>query len=644
MTKTWYNIKALNSSAAVLTIFAEIGSFGVTAAQFVQDLTNLGSITDLTVKINSPGGSVSDGVAIFNALKASPAQVQVEIDGWALSIASFIAMAGDKITMANNSLLMIHNPWATAAGNAADLRKMADVLDKTRDTLLSGYGRSGKSEADLIALLDAETWFDAEEALAAGFIDEIITVATPIAAGFDSNKFNVPSRYLSKGNTVSATTTPAPTDAVRAHILAQDTARRNEIASTFKSFANHEGVAALQATCQNDVNCSVLDANAKLLAHLGGGASPVAGRYIPDGAAGINNRSADFQEACVQSLLIRAGVRVTDPSPMVRDVERMNITAMAENILSMNGKRASGMGRADVIKAAMSTSDFPQLLANTAGKALMLGYENEPTTHAIWTAEKEVANFKPQTFAALSEAPGLLEVPEGGEYKRGAFGEGAETFSIKTFGRVLEITRQALINDDLEAFTQMPAAFGSSARRKEADLVYAKLTGNTVLSDNNALFHAEHGNLAAAGAALSVESLGAARSAMRRQKGRAGEGHIDPQPRFLIVPVTLESKAESILSSLVLAGAMNDTSNLQWIRNLTLVADPRLDDVSETAWYLAASPTQLDTIVRAYLAGQARPFYEEELEFMRDTMGIKSRLDFGCGVIDYRGLYKNPGA
>jgi ATP-dependent protease ClpP protease subunit len=643
MTKTWYNLKALNNSAAVLTIFSEIGSFGVSAAQFVQDLTNLGSITDLTVKINSPGGSVSDGVAIFNALKASPARVQVEIDGWALSIASFIAMAGDTITMASNSLLMIHNPWTTAAGNAADLRKMADVLDKTRNSLLAGYGRSGKSEADLIALLDAETWFDAEEALAAGFIDEIITTAAPIAASFDSNKFNVPSRYLLKGNTVSAAA-PQPNNGVRDHILAQDTARRDAITSAFKSFANHTGVAALQAACLSDVNCSVLDANVKLLAHLGNGASPVAGHYIPDGAGGVDSRSADFKEACVQSLLIRAGVRVPDPSPMVRDVERMNITAMAESILSMSGQRTAALGRADLIKAAMSTSDFPQLLANTAGKALMLGYESEPTTHSIWTAEKEVANFKPQTFAALSEAPGLLEVPEGGEYKHGSFGEGAETFSIKTFGRVLSITRQALINDDLGAFTQMPAAFGASARRKEADLVYAKLTGNTMLSDNKALFHADHGNLAAAGAALSIESLGAARAAMRRQKGRAGEGYIDPQPRFLIVPVTLESKAESILNSLVLAGAMNDTNNLQWIRNLTLVADPRLDDVSATAWYLAASPTQLDTIVRAYLAGQPRPFYEEELEFMRDTMGIKSRLDFGCGVIDYRGLYKNPGA
>lgn len=433
------------------------------------------------------------------------------------------------------------------------------------------------------------------------------------------------------------------TDEVRAQILAQETDRRTAITNSFGKFGKAHGVAELQAKCLADVNCSEQSAGTQLLEMLARGAESAAGNYIPTGT-GSDRRGADFKEACIHSLLIRAGVRVPNASPLVRDVERMNITAMAESILSMSGQRVSGMARSDIIKAALSTSDFPELLSNTAGKSMTLGYENEPATHAIWTAEKEVANFKEQSFAALSEAPGLLEVLEGGEYKHGIFGEGAEKFAIKTFGRILEITRQALINDDLGAFTQMPAAFGSSARRTEADIVYAKLTGATVLSDNKTLFHADHGNLAVAGTALSVDSLGAARAAMRRQRGQGGIGYIDPQPRFLIVPVTMESKAESILSSLVMPGAQNDASNLQWIRNLTLVADPRLDDVSPTAWYLSASPHQIDTIVRAYLAGQPRPFYEEQLEFNKDSMGIKCRLDFGCGVIDYRGLYKNPGA
>lgn len=644
MKKTWYTFNALTGNTATLTICDEIGSFGVTAAQFLQDLSALGNVTDITVYINSPGGSVQDGVAIFNALKTHPTRVTVEINGWALSIASFIAMAGDTIRMAENGLMMIHNPWTSAAGDAEALRKMADVLDKTRETLISGYARSGKSREEIIAMLDAETWMSADEALAAGFITEIVTNEMPIAAHFDRAKFNVPTRFFQKGNAMQVNQHLSVSDDARAQILAAETERRDRITTAFTKFRTMEGVSSIMAQCLNDVNCTAEQANTKLLAHLGAGASPIAAHYVPAEPRDGDRRGKDFKEACVQSLLIRAGVRVQDPSPMVRDVERMNITSMAESILSMHGKSSQGMARADIIKAALTTSDFPELLAGTAGKAMRLGYENEPATHAIWTAEKEVPDFKLQSFVALSEAPGLEEVPEGAEYTHGYFGEGAEKFSVKTFGRLLTITRQALINDDLGAFTQMPAAFGASARRKEADMVYEKLTGATALSDGVTLFHANHGNLAPAGAALGVDSLGAARAAMRRQKGIKGEGYIDPQPRFLIVPVALESHAESILSSLVLAGASNDANNLQWIRNLTLVADPRLDDNSEKAWYLAASPVQIDTIVRAYLAGQPRPYYEEQPEFTRDAMGVKSRLDFGCGVIDYRGLYKNPGA
>lgn len=646
MKKSWYSINALADYTATLSIFDEIGAFGVTATQFIQDLANLGDIKNLTIQINSQGGSVQDGVAIYNAIKQHPASVTIEINGWALSIASFIAMAGDTVRMASNSLLMLHNPWTSAAGDAAELRKTADVLDKTRETLISAYARSGKSRPEIITMLDAETWLDANEALSCGFIDEVLLSEQPIAASFKSNRFTIPPRLLQKGNTAMNMQTRSQTaDEISAAAVQSEARRRADIKYSFSGFAGVDGVSDLQAACENDIKCSAQDADKRLLAHLGKNSTPIMGNtFAPGDFDHQTHRGNDFKEACTQSLLIRAGVRVENPSPLVRDVERMNITAMAENILSMSGKRSHGLGRAEIIKAALTTSDFPELLANVAGKAMMLGYDNEPTTHQIWTGEKEVSDFKEKSFVALSEAPGLLEVNEGAEYRHGSFGEAAEKFSIKTFGRMLSITRQMLINDDLQSFIAMPAAFGSSARRTEANLVYAKLTGAPVMSDTKSLFHADHGNLAATGTALSVDSLGAARAAMRRQKGIKGESYLDPQPRFLIVPVTLESKAEALLNSMVLYGATNNTDNLQWIRNLTLVADPRLDEVSQTAWYLSAAPTQLDTIVRAYLAGQARPYYEEQLEFGRDEMSVKCRLDFACGVINFRGLYKNPGA
>lgn len=448
-------------------------------------------------------------------------------------------------------------------------------------------------------------------------------------------------RSLTKEKTMNTTSTETDSAQTRSQrrAVAREENREIEITQMFRS---HEGFDDLRAECLNDPDCSPEEAGKMLLRALASRTNEVVirgGLPVPG-----EQRIHDFTEACLQSLQIRSGLHIASPHSQVRDVERMDLCAIAERFLSMAGKQTRGLDRAGIFRAAVTTSDFPLLLANTAGKSLQLGYQNEVTTHQIWTGEKEVKDFKPQSLVKLSEAPGLLEVKEGGEYHYGAFGEAAETFSVKTFGRLFSFTRQAMINDDLGALTSLPAAFGSSARRLESDQVYAKLTGAPVMSDSKALFHADHGNLAGTGAALSVDSLGAARAAMRRQKGIKNTSYVDPQPRFLIVPVCLESKAEALLNSMVLYGASNNTDNLAWIRNLTLVADPRLDDVSPTAWYLAASPAQIDHIVRAYIAGQARPYFEHKLGFETDDLAVKSRLDLGVGVIDFRGLYMNPGA
>ncbi len=295
------------------------------------------------------------------------------------------------------------------------------------------------------------------------------------------------------------------------------------------------------------------------------------------------------------------------------------------------------------IKAAMTTSDFPSLLANTADKALMLGYEDEPASHRIWTRETEANDFKPVSRVAVSEAPGLDEIPEAGEYKNGALSERSESFALKTYGKLLRLTRQAMINDDLGAFTRLPQAFGLAAARLEADHVYNLLINNPTMSDSVALFHANHKNLMT-GASLSVTSLGAAKAAMRKQKGIAGLGVLNITPKYLIVPVALETTAEVLLTSMVDPSAQNDTANLGWIRSLELVTDARLNEDSATAWYLASSPNQVDTVEVMHLAGQRGVFTDEESDFSTDALSLKARLDFATQVIDWVGLIRNPGA
>jgi len=143
------------------------------AATLVEQIDALGNI-DLTVHINSGGGLVFEGLAIYNRLANHPAGVTVEIDGLAASMASVVAMAGDIITMPDNARLMIHNPWDLSIGDAEQLRKDAEKLDSVKQSLVGIYTKkTGLKASEIESMMDAETWLDAEQALAQGFIDEI---------------------------------------------------------------------------------------------------------------------------------------------------------------------------------------------------------------------------------------------------------------------------------------------------------------------------------------------------------------------------------------------------------------------------------------------------------------------------------------
>jgi ATP-dependent Clp endopeptidase proteolytic subunit ClpP len=173
----WYSITA-KSDRAEIWIYEMIGEDfwtggGVTAKNFQKELAEI-KASQIDLHINSPGGVVFDGITIYNLIKQHPANVTTYIDGLAASIASVIALAGDKVIMAENALYMIHNPWGMAIGPAEDMRKQADVLDKIRGSMTLAYtSKSDRSENEIHSLMDAETWMTAEEAKEAGFVDEI---------------------------------------------------------------------------------------------------------------------------------------------------------------------------------------------------------------------------------------------------------------------------------------------------------------------------------------------------------------------------------------------------------------------------------------------------------------------------------------
>ena len=202
--KSWYTIRARASGTEVL-IYDEIGAYGVTAKGFLAELGALPDDAAIDLRLNSPGGSVFDAVAIYNALKRHEGTITVWIDGIAASAASYIAMAGDTIIMPENAFLMIHDPSGLVMGTAEDMRSTAEALDKVKGSLIQGYAaKSGKTDEEIAALMAAETWLDAQDALDLGFIERI---AEPVklAASFDVARFrNAPSQLSAAIETVGA--------------------------------------------------------------------------------------------------------------------------------------------------------------------------------------------------------------------------------------------------------------------------------------------------------------------------------------------------------------------------------------------------------------------------------------------------------
>ncbi|EAT7915220.1 Clp protease ClpP, partial [Salmonella enterica] len=173
--ESWYTIRAVADNAADISIYDEIGGWGISAHWFAEELVALGSITQINLHIHSPGGSIFDGLAIYNLLKNHPARKVVYVDGVACSMASVIAMVGDPVIMPENAMMMIHRPRGIAGGESSDIRDYADLLDKMESVIIPIYAeKTGKSPDDIAALLASETWMSGAECVREGFADKVI--------------------------------------------------------------------------------------------------------------------------------------------------------------------------------------------------------------------------------------------------------------------------------------------------------------------------------------------------------------------------------------------------------------------------------------------------------------------------------------
>ena len=323
-----------------------------------------------------------------------------------------------------------------------------------------------------------------------------------------------------------------------------------------------------------------------------------------------------------------------------REFASMRLDDMAR--LSGNGSSYPNRGsRCATMYGAMGTDDFGAALAIASNKVLLSAYEASESQIKLASRQVSAPDFRPINSVRISGGVELGKVLENGEFTQGQITDAGEAFVLETYGKIFTLTRQAIVNDDLGAFEQSATMFGQGAALTESRIFARLLEMNSgvgpAMSDGVTLFHADHGNLAATGAALSITSLSAARTAMRRQKGMSGEA-IRVDPAMLIVPPELETVAEQLVAE-ISAASTDDVNPFQ--RKLTVLADAHLTDPA--AWYVAALPGRPEGLQHAYLDGATGPQVFTREGFETDASEFKVRLDFGAGFVDHRAWYKNPG-
>ena len=451
--------------------------------------------------------------------------------------------------------------------------------------------------------------------------------------------------------TPAAPPAPAPAPADPLALLA---ARNESIRGEFAQFREMPGVRDLEVACFADPHLSLDQARQKLLAKLGGNGAPlndpaIAGRID----AGPDQTDKD-RERIVQGILARAGVLQGADAERARQgnpAAHATLIDLAEQSLLRVGIQARRMTRDEIARqvlASQGTSDFPVLLENTLHKIVLTGYRLKPFTWSRFCATGTITDYRPHPRYHLSSFSDLLPVNEAGEYENGLLGDGAkETIQGKRKGRILQITPEVLVNDDLGAFTRVAQHLGQAANRTIEKDVYALFALNSgagpTMSDGKALFHADHGNIASSAAAPTIASFDAARLLMGQQKDVGGNDYLDIMPAIWLGPQNLRGAATMVNEGEFDDEAQKNQRRPNISRGLVrdIVDTPRL---SGTAWYLLADPGMEPVFEVAFLDGVQTPTLEQEKNFRTDGLSWKVVHKYGVGGIGWRGAVKNAGA
>ncbi|MCB5199026.1 Clp protease ClpP [Loktanella sp. TSTF-M6] len=652
---------------------------------------------DVTIRVNSSGGSAYEGEAIRAAIEAHSGVVTVVVQGLAASAASLMIMSADRIEMSAGSFLMIHDPSWLTVGDEADHRQSADQLGVLSNGYAKVYAaRAGITPEQAREIMRQETWYDAEAAVAAGFADAIsgsastlsdLTAATaadmhhaaierlrmhsdkftrmqgaPVstptapagqqpAALATQTEADMPNTPTPAATTVTPNTAASPQmavntpdlDDVRMQAQTAERARARSIREMAAPFMSSNQLTAEQVDGLIEEGVTVESASARMLAVMAASQTPVQ----PAARATITR---DEGETRREGMILAMMGNYDGPGADYRGL-RLRSLAMAlagqRQTFSTSDAIRAGMRSTTMMGGAHGVSDFAYITTEVMNRTLIAEYERRGSAWNIVTgAPLTASDFRELHAVRFGGDFQLKDVKENGEYQEAMLNDESEGLKVQRKGRTISLTFEAVINDDMGAFNRIPREFAMAARVMESKMVWELFRKNAVLkSDGKALFHVDHKNLAASGAVISPTSIGAARKAMWEQ---TAFGSKDPDDFLnlvadrLIVPPALELTAMQFVSGIQPA----KTADVNPFTNsVTPYAIPNIGAAaggSDTAWYLVSS--DLPPISVAYLEGYESPTVETIEGMNPDKVTMNARHMFGAAPGEYRGAYKNAGA
>lgn len=670
-------------NSTTIMLYGDIGNCGepdfVTAKDIILQLE--AATGDVSVRISSAGGFVTEGIAIANGLRNySKGRVTVYVDSLAASIASYIAIAGDELVMYADSELMIHQPWDIVQGEALAMRKTADQLDRFRDTLISGYAKkTGLDRARLKSMLEATSYISASEAVELGFADRIedgeFQTSRSMAAKIQDRAsidrirlaLNKLKSQKEESDMAKATAAPKNEEVIVEVAVIEEEIEAVEVAveevldavEAGEEVATTDVVAILEAVkrvgetlefAQELIaqNLNINQARAKIIDRVAktkgrSVAQTQARAHAQVGVTSVQKSATGMKNA----LLARAGL--SKETDVKNEFRSFTIVDMARESLNQSGVNTRMMNRDEIISQAMrmrngKTTDFPLLLTGVAAEAAIQGYEQEEDTYSQWTKKVSNRDFNAYAHAGIGNFGALPVMLEDGTYTQITVAEFGEKLKLDTFGGVFRLTRHALVNDQTSVFTDVPYSIAAAARVSIADRVYSVLSSNPILGDAKAAFHADRKNiLTGATSVLSAKSLSAARKLMRTMKD-GKNNRVQVRPKFLIVPAALEGLAFELLNNQYTPNASNIFEPNPHSGLCEIVVDPRLDDVSESAWYLVGDANKGGGQAVAYLDGVDKPHLDQETEWASDSVEYKVRIDANSGIVNSLPMIYSKGA